>query len=203
MGKSTYEKLRIPVSRVFAILMVALILISRSAWEYELPLLGSVLFFIGVLFAAIGSLGRMWCSLYIAVWKTKVLIKNGPYSMTRNPLYFFTFIGSIGVCLATMTISIPVILILAFCAYYPLVMKEEDKKLQSIHAERFSEYKIRVPMFFPDISLFSEPNEYTVKPIVFRKHMFSAIWFIWAIGIIHLINKLHESEILPVLFELF
>jgi hypothetical protein len=34
--------------------------------------------------AAVASLGRMWCSLYIAGSKDKELITNGPYSLCRN-----------------------------------------------------------------------------------------------------------------------
>jgi len=42
-----------------------------------------------------------------------------------------------------------------------------------------------------------------VKPIVFKRHMFSAIWFIWFMGIIEIIEELHELKVLPTIFKIY
>ena len=47
------------------------------------------LFAIGIALVGISSLGRMWCSLYIAGDKDESLMTQSPYSACRNPLYFF------------------------------------------------------------------------------------------------------------------
>lgn len=79
---------RIQVSGVLTLLVTAALLVSSSAWEAKSPLVCGVLFLLGTILVGIGSLGRMWCSLYIAGYKREQLIADGPYSMCRNPLYF-------------------------------------------------------------------------------------------------------------------
>jgi len=195
--------LRLPFSQMLGVLMVLFIAISQSAWESRSPLITSVLFLVGVLFVAIASLGRLWCSLYIAGWKTRVLITKGPYSMCRNPLYFFTLIGAIGVGLASERLLIPSILVLCFGLYYPWVIKEEENKLQMLHGERFRAYRRRVPRFFPRFSKLVEPREYVVNPTIFRKHVLSALWFVWLVGILEIIEALHDMGALPVVFKIY
>ena len=48
--------------------------------------------------------------------------------MCRNPLYFFSSVGSIGVSCATETFTIPLLTALAFGIYYPSVMGKGTEK---------------------------------------------------------------------------
>ena len=54
---------------------------------------------IGYALIGVGAVGRMWCGVYIAGRKNKELCQDGPYSLCRNPLYVFSFIGTVGVAL--------------------------------------------------------------------------------------------------------
>jgi len=197
------EKLRIHVSRIFVLIILAIIAISSSAWEGTAPFLSTVLFLIAVILVALASLGRLWCSLYIAGYKTDSLVTAGPYSMCRNPLYFFSFLGAIGVGFASETFLIPVIMLCAFALYYPFVIKSEEAELQKLHTDKFRTYCEQVPKFFPDISKLQEPEEYVVKPVIFKRHLFDALWFIWLVGILEIIEELHELDILPTLFTIY
>ena len=197
------EKLRIHFSRIFVVALILLILLSESRWETTAPFVGSVLFLMGIILAGIAALGRLWCSLYIAGYKTDTLITEGPYSMCRNPLYFLSFIGALGVGFTSKTFMMPLIISLAFGAYYPFVIKSEEAKLKIRHKHKFDTYFDKVPRFFPKISYLTEPAEYIVKPIVFKKHIFDAIWFIWIIGIMGIIETLHDLNILPALFKTY
>ena len=85
------------------------ITVSSSAWEIKAPFFNTILFFIGIILVGIASLGRLWCSLYIAGYKTDNLVTEGPYSMCGNPLYFFSFIGALGIGFASETLLVPVI----------------------------------------------------------------------------------------------
>ncbi|KPK90382.1 MAG: hypothetical protein AMJ94_09550 [Deltaproteobacteria bacterium SM23_61] len=186
--------------------MVALFLIiafSTSAWERYGPIVSVTLFFLGIIMVGIASLGRLWCSLYIAGYKTDRLITQGPYSICRNPLYFFSLIGALGVGFASECFLIPFVIFISFCAYYPLVIKKEEAELLKLHKNEFESYLRRVPKFFPKISNLLEPEEYIVRPIIFRRHIFSALWFIWLVGILEVIEELHELRILPVIFNIY
>ena len=57
--------------------------------------------------------------------------------------------------------------------------------------------------FFPKISILTEPEENTVKPIVFKKHMFHALWFVWFLGIMEMIESLHELNVLTTVFKIY
>ncbi|MDY6904396.1 MAG: isoprenylcysteine carboxylmethyltransferase family protein [Thermodesulfobacteriota bacterium] len=197
------EKLRICLSQIFAGLLVVLICTSSSLWEDRVPLVTTVLFLSGAVLVGIASLGRLWCSVYIAGYKTDVLVTQGPYSMSRNPLYFFSLLGALGVGLTTETLLIPFVIAIAFIAYYPLVIKSEAAGLLKLHKGEFEAYLKKVPAFFPRLSLLHEPEEYVVRPIVFKKHMFHALWFIWFVGIIEIIEEFHELGILPTILKIY
>jgi protein-S-isoprenylcysteine O-methyltransferase Ste14 len=77
----------------------------------------TILSSIGLALAGIASLGRLWCSLYIAGYKTEELITEGPYSIYRNFLYFFSFLGAIGVGFASESLLIPLIIPILFTSY--------------------------------------------------------------------------------------
>ena len=124
--KSKIEKYRIGLSRLAAAIFFFLICTVGSYWETENMYISLSLFSIGILFVGIASLGRLWCSLYIAGYKNKSLITEGPYSVSRNPLYFFSAIGVTGVGFATETASFPIALIILFSIYYPMVIKKEE-----------------------------------------------------------------------------
>ncbi len=191
-----FEKSRILLSRIAAGAVLVLYALSGSRWDLEAPIVAYLLFSFGLVLVAIGSLGRMWCSLYIAGYKNNRLVTEGPYSMTRNPLYFFSFLGLLGVGMTTETITFPVIFAISFAISYPYVIRSEEQRLRKLFGEQYDEYARRVPAFFPKIFLLHEPERYTVNPRIFRKHIFSALWFIWIVGILELIEGLKDLGIL-------
>ena len=134
------ENSRIYITRIFAVSLVVLILVSSSGWEDKASFVSTALFFVGTVLAGIASLGRLWCSLYIPGYKTDRLITEGPYSMCRNPLYFFSFLGALGLGFVSKTILIPLIIIVAFAIYYPLVIKSEEEELGRIHKKEYGVY---------------------------------------------------------------
>jgi protein-S-isoprenylcysteine O-methyltransferase Ste14 len=198
-----FEKLRAFISRVFAVILVALICVSSSQWDEKAPMVSTLLFFCGIILAGIGSIGRLWCSVYIGGYKTGTLITQGPYSICRNPLYFFSLLGALGVGFVTETFLCPLLILIAFILYYPFVIKSEESKLMNLHKSEFEVYVKKVPCFFPKISLLQESDEYVVKPMVFKEHIYSAIWFIWFPGIIVLIKGLHNIKFIPTIFKIY
>ena len=191
--RTRYEKLRIPVSRLASAVAVFFLLFSTNRWETGNEGVATGLFTLGMFLVAIGSLGRMWCSLFIAGYKDQVLITQGPYSLTRNPLYFFSVFGALGVGFCTETFTFPALLLAVMVLYYPLVVRKEERRLRARFGRDFDDYARRVPTF----ALFSEPDTYLVKPIVYRRHMFSALWFVWIVGLLELAEGLKELGWMP------
>jgi protein-S-isoprenylcysteine O-methyltransferase Ste14 len=189
--------MRIRVSWLFLLAIVALYLSSSSAWETQCDAVAEMFFAVGLLLAGTGAIGRIWCSAYIAGYKNGSLVQEGPYSICRNPLYFFSFVGSIGVGLATETATIPLLVAIAFALYYPLVIRREEAYLLQLHGEAFSQYMQRVPRFFPSLSLLAEKEASTVHLVIFRKHLLSAAWFVWIPAFLECVEYLHEARIMP------
>jgi protein-S-isoprenylcysteine O-methyltransferase Ste14 len=96
---------RIAVSRIFAGAFFFLLACTDSAQEDSI--VSAILFLLGLVLVGIATVGRLWCALYIAGYKDSDLITSGPYSITRNPLYFFSFVGFAGIGLATETFTFP------------------------------------------------------------------------------------------------
>jgi protein-S-isoprenylcysteine O-methyltransferase Ste14 len=199
---SKSEKVRILASRTFIGILLIIILLSDSHWQFH-PIIDTLIFAVGCLLASAGAMGRLWCSLYISGYKNNTLITVGPYSIMRHPLYFFSLIGALGVACATETLLIPLIVLIVFISCYPGVILGEEKRLLSIHGEKFKQYCQRTPAIFPKFSLYEEPETYVANPKIFQKSIFSALWFIWLIGILDIVETLHEVGILPVYFKLY
>lgn len=197
------EKMRIHISRIFVIPVVILISTGESYWNMTFHPLTSMMIITAIVLVIIASVGRLWCSLYIAGYKTNSLVTQGPYSMCRNPLYFFSFLGAIGVGFATETFFIPLLIMAAFWIYYPLVIKNEEKELKKRHKKLFEQYEKQVPRFFPRPSLLTEPACYQVNPVIFKKHILDVIWFGLSLGILEIIEECHRLDIFPSVFKIY
>lgn len=203
MKSPQFFKFRILFTQIFSIIFFAVLIFSASRWEENFPAFSEALFAAGILLVGIASMGRMWCSVYIAGRKTECLVTTGPYSITRNPLYFFSFLGMVGVGLLAESIAIPLLLIVLFSVYYPVVIKNEEKILRELHGKPYEIYMRSVPRFFPKFSLFNEPDRYIIFPAIYRKHIFSALWFVWVAGFLDLLEGLHRDGLLPIYFRIF
>jgi protein-S-isoprenylcysteine O-methyltransferase Ste14 len=202
MPRAFSRKYRILLTRIYVVILLFLILFSESLWEKD-HITSGIFFLIGVILIGIGAVGRLWCALYISGYKSNVLITTGPYSISRNPLYFFSLLGAVGVALSTETMLIPLSLLICYAVLYPSVILSEEIKLRNIHNEAFEEYCRKTPVFFPNFKLFTEPDEYVVQPKIFRKAVFEVLWFVWMLGLVEFAECLREAHFLPVLFKLY
>ena len=198
--KTILEKNRVILSWAFVVIMVVMMAIVKSRWTIGNVVSESFLF-CGIALALIGCIGRIWCSLFISGHKTTNLVVVGPYGVCRNPLYFFSAIGAFGVALGCGTFLIPVVVAVCFAAYYPLIMRAEERRLLEIHGEAFRLYCQEVPRFLPRLGSLYLPDSYEIRPRIVLNALIQATCFVWFTLITHAIYQLHlRTNLLPALF---
>jgi len=154
-------KYRMYFLRASMILLILLSITNNNFRAYTLDITSieslkmSIIGFVLVVF---GSFGRIWASLYIEGHKTKNLITAGPFSMVRNPLYFFSLIMLLGFSLALKSIYLPLSLLLIFVIFHIPTIANEEKKLQNIHGEKFEDYVRSTPRLIPNIFKYKKPE---------------------------------------------
>lgn len=184
---------RILLSRVFVAIVAGLWALSTPAWhDASLPV-AYCLAMLGVALATVGAFGRLWSSSYIAGNKNKRLVTDGPYSLCRNPLYFFTFLGGLGVVLTTETLTFPALFIAGFWAFYPGVIRTEEQSLRLLHGEAFDHYRRAVPAFWPSFRSYREPERYEISAVLFRRSLLEVLWFVAAAVMVHFIDDFHSA----------
>ena len=145
---------RIVVLRLSILLIATLIILDNnfSAYSLEIDPNASILFsYIGYTLVVLGGFGRIWASLYLEGFKTKKLIKEGPYSMVRNPLYFFSLMMFLGMCFAIKSIPISIALLLVFVLFHVPTILNEEKVLLGTHDESYRAYYESTPRLLPNI----------------------------------------------------
>lgn len=196
-------KKRMWISRILGLVGVMAFLFMTSAWETRSVVVEESLFFAGVVLVAIGVVGRVWSLSYLVGNKAKKLVTEGPFSLCRNPLYLFSFIGVLGVCLCTETMSVALIVMPIFVIVHLRSVRNEERKLGALFGPEYEEYARRTPRFFPSFASFKESDVLTVNAVLFRKGATEVAMFIVMIGVLEMTEVLHEIGLLPVMFNLF
>ena len=191
---------RIAASRGVAAAFFAVALATGSA--HEGTMLSAALFVFGLALAGIASVGRLWCALYISGYKNAALITAGPYSLCRNPLYFFSTLGFAGIGFASETISLGLALLALALLVYPAVIRREERELEQRFGERYREYRRATPRLLPRGVRPREPETYVVDPRRFRRAMLDALWFVWLAGLLEIVEALHEYQLVRPLWFL-
>ncbi len=202
-GKTRWEDQRTGLSKLLAVLAFILLALTQSHWELQHENVATFLFSTGLGLAAIGATGRIWCSFFISGRKDGELVTEGPYSISRNPLYVFSCIGLVGVGFSTETLTYPLLFLVIFGLYYPGIMAREERRLEELFGESFRQYRQRVPRFWPNPGLYCEPASWSSNPRLFRRHILSDIWFVWIAAIIELVEGMRNVGWLPHLLTLW
>lgn len=197
--RAAFAESRIFWSRLFAVALLLFIALSAPPWQND-GFLALGVEIVGFVLLAAATMGRLWCASYIAGRKDGELVREGPYSIVRNPLYVANFLGGVGFGLAAENPIATAIIFLLFVVFYPAVVHSEEKRLEEKFGNAFRRYKDAVPRWWPNLSLYHEPAEYVVRPRLLRRAYFNAMWFMWAFLLWEILEKLHSTGIVPVMW---
>ncbi len=102
---------------------------------------------IGFLIVMVGEFLRTFASGIIK--KNQQVAKEGPYQWCRHPLYFGSFLISIGLLISAFNIVPFIYFIIFFPFFYIPTMKKEETFLKEKFGKEYIEYSKEVPVFFP------------------------------------------------------
>lgn len=183
------------------LLLLVALLFAESAWTPGGALHETLEWFgYGLILLCIA--GRTWCSLYIGGRKKQLLVQDGPYSVSRNPLYLFSVIGSAGVGLQAGSLVAGLVLGLFVFALFAVVIGREEAFLKQRFAAEFAAYSQVVPRWGPRFSAWRSSSEITVQPRLVLLTFRDALWFLLAIPLMEGIERMQEAGWLPVLLHL-
>lgn len=184
-------------SRLFAVLAIFLLLTTRPEMSAD-SLLRMLMLWVGYGLIIVGAFGRVYCSCFIGGRKNKRVIRSGPFSVVRNPLYVFSFLATIGIALQSGMLSVAIGLPLLFAIYYPFVVKKEEAFLLHKFDESYAIYLREVPRWIPDFSLWNEPHETLCRPPNIRDTIRDAAAFFLLFPLFSIIALLQEQGVLPI-----
>lgn len=189
---------RVFVSRLFGVVVLGLILFTAGSFKSG-SLLDVSLELLGYLLLTVAAFGRLWSLMYISGNKGRELIRTGPYSMMRHPLYFFSFVGFLGIALVSKNLLVFAVVVVFYAAYYPWAVMGEEKKLIGLFGQAYADYQALVPAVLPRLSLYRAESHYNVNMAKVVRRVGDATWFVWVFVVLQGIQALQHWGVLPVI----
>ncbi len=179
-----------------------LLLVATTERRWTQGLAGQLLQLGGFACVACAALGRIWTSLFIAGFKDQRVVRSGPYSRLRHPLYALSLLAMLGVGLTSRSLAIAVALPVLSAALYLRAARAEDLHLAAIHPAEFEQYRRAVPAFVPGGPGEPLPDSLEIRPRVFRKAFLDAGSLLGYWGLLQIADLLQQSGITPTLLSI-
>jgi protein-S-isoprenylcysteine O-methyltransferase Ste14 len=187
-----------PRLRLTALLLLGLLaLVATSERSVAPGIAGLLLQLTGLACVACAALGRVWCSVFIAGYKDAALVRAGPYSALRHPLYALSLLAMLGFGLTARSAALTVALLVVFAVIHAQAAREEDRFLRSAHGEAFERYAESVNAFRPRRSAYSVPQTLEIRPRVLWKAFLDAGTLLGVWALLLLADALQRAAITP------
>lgn len=194
------QRVRKVVMLLGIIAVVAVALLTRARWGDGQFHEGIEM--VGLAFIAVCIVGRAWCSLYIGGRKKSEIVNRGPYSISRNPLYVFSFIGAFGVGAQTGSATLALLFLAVTVLVFWFTVQREEDWLSEAFGTPYADYVARTPRFGPDFSKWRDEPMLEISPRYFLTTLRDGLVFLFAIPLFEMIERLQESGRLVTLFLL-
>ena len=156
----------------------------------------------GLAMIGICIVGRAWCSLYIGGRKKAEIVDRGPYSISRNPLYVFSFIGAFGMGAQTGSVTMALLFtVIAFAVFYATVRREEEW-LTSMFGANYITYLARTPRFWPNFRKWQDQETLEVRPVFFLTTLRDGLAFLLAVPLFEALEHAQDVGWVRAMFTL-
>lgn len=157
---------------------------------------------IGLGAIVLSIVGRAWCSLYIGGRKKAEVVSTGPYSLSRNPLYVFSYAGAFGVGAQTGSVVIACLFVLIALVVFHFTIAKEEAWLSAEFGSAYRDYMARTPRCGPDFSKWHDDEELSIKPRFFLTTLRDGLVFFLAVPIFEGVDWAQAAGWLPIVLRL-
>jgi protein-S-isoprenylcysteine O-methyltransferase Ste14 len=165
--------------------------LAANSWgDLSCEAVGWPLFILGATF-------RWWATLYIGDRKTYQFVNQGPYSICRNPLYFGTWLMGIAIAFLIQSLVFGLMLLVVSVFYLGITIPNEERLLAREYPNEFSQYRQRVPRFFPRFNLYQSPDVIEVRVAGLRAEFVRAMRWVWIPALCNLLSHLRTQDWWP------
>lgn len=187
-----------PRLRLTALLLLGvLVLVATTERTTATGIAGLLLQLVGLACIACAALGRVWASVFIAGYKDAQLVRGGPYSVLRHPLYALSLLAMLGAGLTTRSVTFTAALLVVFAAIYARAAREEDRFLRAAHGDTFDRYAREVNAFRPHWPAYTVPEAIEVRPRVLWKAFLDAGTLLGYWTLLILADALQRAALTP------
>ena len=152
---------------------------------------------LGLTLVIAAVLGRFWAILYIGGHKNRTVMRDGPYSVCRHPLYLFSTLGVVGLGLMLGSIVITALLGGMTFAILSATARKEEAFLRGQFGPAYDDYAAGVSMILPRLSGFRTEDTVTVSVPHLRRNLMDALVFLTFIPLADALEFLNENRMLP------
>jgi protein-S-isoprenylcysteine O-methyltransferase Ste14 len=186
---------RLRVTVALLAVVVALVSVSERGWATGLA--GVAMQLAALACIACAALGRVWSSVFIAGFKDETLVRTGPYSALRHPLYALSLLASLGIGLATRSLAITLAVVAILGVIHAAAARREDAVLEGRHGAAFEDYRRSVRPFWPRPSTYEVPERLEIRPRVLWKAFLDAGSLLGYFALLVLADALQRAGVTP------
>lgn len=175
-------------TRLLVLALLPPIVLTQTIWAED-GVFRESLEWLGYVAIIVCVLGRTWCTAYIAGRKKRELVDRGPYSVVRNPLYGFSFVGLVGIGLLTGSIIWAALLLGGSALYFGFVVRREEIYLLAAFPSDYRRYMERTPRWLPDRRLWRDVQEVTIRPALVKRALLDGACFLAAFPVFEVLAE--------------
>ena len=190
------QKRRIATLRLAFAALLPMILFTQSRW-IAVPAVADLLETLGILAILAAVLGRFWAILYIGGRKNAAVMRDGPYSVSRHPLYLFSTIGAAGFGLMLESVTLAAILGGTAWLILSLTAAREEHFLRNTFGGDYDSYARQVPRMLPAWRLFRTSPRVSVEIGTLARNAADALVFVGLIPMAELLKWVASLHALP------
>ncbi|TPM35394.1 isoprenylcysteine carboxylmethyltransferase family protein [Mesorhizobium sp. B2-3-3] len=189
------QRKRLIFVRVAAVLAVLLLFFAKPALS-EGSNGHETLEHLGLSLVLICIVGRLWSILYVGGKKNQELVSTGPFSMTQNPLYFFSTVGAVGIGLIYGSLVAALLLGAASFFIFRVTARKEAGFLLGKFGPAYVAYIEATPRFWPNPLLYRDHDELQFSTRALKRTFLDGLYFLAIFPAIELIEYFRETGLL-------